>query len=147
MGTDKDERYTDFSETLAALGGGIVNESLSSKLNELTRAVREVGKAGTLTLKLTVKPEGAGLGTMIGLSTQVTVKRPEPAMPGAIYYASDDGVLHADDPRQLKLRTLPPVVPLERRIDDAVAAASPIQRAPRPLSALRTTTDEEGGSK
>lgn len=104
-----DESFTDFSETVAGIGGGMLNEKLSERLNEVTRKARETGKGGSVTLTLKVKPAGQ-IGTMVQIDGKVTAKVPEPDLPGAIMYAKDDGTLHVDDPRQLKLRTVAPIV-------------------------------------
>jgi hypothetical protein len=102
---ETDESYTDMAKMLASMGGGAVNERLSALLNELTLAVQEHGKPGKITLTIGVKPEG-GVGSMIGIVVKSSVTKPQPALPGAIYFAADDGTLHVDDPRQMKLKHL-----------------------------------------
>lgn len=94
---------TDFATFLMDLSHGDVNGALSEKLAALTEAVDETGKAGTMTVKITVKKEG----TMAVAHADVTVKLPEPPLPGTMFFFSKDGKsLSREDPRQMSLRGL-----------------------------------------
>lgn len=55
--TKDDEAPPDFASFLATLNRGRSNRDLSEKLQELVEAIGETGKAGTLTYKITVKPQ------------------------------------------------------------------------------------------
>lgn len=132
-----DDSFTDFAKMLTHLGGGTLNEKLSEKLNEVTRKAREHGKAGEITLKLKIKPSGS-IGTLMDLTGKVTAKVPDGDLPGSILFSNDDGTLHVEDPRQLKLRT---VAPVPIRPVAAAQAARPPAPANKPTDA--DTTDEE----
>lgn len=131
----QDESFTDFAKLITSIGGGTLNEKLSEKLNEVTRKAREHGKSGEITLKIKVKPAGS-IGTMVDITGKVTAKIPDGDLPGSILYAQDDGTLHVDDPRQLKLRTVAPV-PIRATQSKPVAV-------PAPAEPITTNGDDEG---
>jgi hypothetical protein len=83
--------------------GGLHGE-LSEALQELVRAVEEHRKGGSLTLTLSVKPNGDGV---VVVTDKVAVKLPEGEKGSSIFFV-DDGNLVRNDPRQTT-------------IDDAVA--------------------------
>lgn len=136
----QDESFTDFCKLLATIGGGTLAEKLSEKLNEVTRKAQEHGKSGEIVLKLKVKPAGS-IGTLVDITGKVTAKIPDGDLPGSILFAKDDGTLHVEDPRQLKLKTIAPV--REFRPVAAVQVARPPAPANKPTDADPTTTDDE----
>ncbi len=137
-----DESYTDFVQLLRGIGGGALADKLSEKLNEVTRKAREHGKSGEIVLKLKVKPAGT-IGTLMDVTGKVTAKIPDGDLPGSILFSKDDGTLHVEDPKQMKLRNIAPV-PI--RPAAAAQAARPPAPANKPSDADPETTDEESES-
>jgi hypothetical protein len=78
---------------------GRTHEELSKLLAELTAAVLDTKKAGTLTLKLKVTPSPNVEG-MVVVTDDVTVTKPQHDRPASMFYASKTGQLSKDHPDQ-----------------------------------------------
>jgi hypothetical protein len=72
----------------------------SDKLAELVSAVTGTGKAGSLTIKVDLKPSTAGA---LAVKGAVTIKKPQRLPREALLWPTPDGNLMAEDPRQTKL--------------------------------------------
>ena len=90
-----------FMDILRELRGGNVHDQLSDELQALVAAVTQEGKAGTLTLKLTVKPRGKGDG--LDVATEITMKPPKETPGVSIFYPTPDNNLVRVDPRQASM--------------------------------------------
>lgn len=98
---DKDDRQIQpFAAVLQQIGKGATHTKLSELLNELTTAVNEHKKGGTLTVVIKVEPT-KGTDTLT-VSATSTLKAPQ-ATEASIFFATDDGNLTRDDPNQLQL--------------------------------------------
>ncbi len=95
-----------FLETLGAIRAGDAVDDLAAQLADLVKCVRETGRAGALTLKLTVKPASKGDTTTLLLEDAVAVKRPAPERGATIFYATSAHALTRQDPRQPELAGL-----------------------------------------
>lgn len=73
---------------------------IDASLGELTDAVIATRKAGTLTIKLEVKPNGENSVTM---TDDHAVKLPKPDKGKTMFFVSDEGDLLRDNPRQSRL--------------------------------------------
>ena len=71
-----------------------------SKFSELVTAVSTQQKAGTLTLKIAIKPSTAGA---MAVKADVSIKKPVGLPPESLLWATPEGNLIAEDPRQIKL--------------------------------------------
>jgi hypothetical protein len=89
------------TDTFRHIGGGIFIDLASDKMAELVNAVDGSGKAGSLTLVIAVKK--ATRGGAMHISGKVTLKKPAEEPMEAMLFATPDGNLIADDPRQQKL--------------------------------------------
>ena len=94
----EDETFN-FAEFLAEFGKGATNRVASERMREIVKACTETGRKGKITITLEV---GAA-GGIAELRAKITVTKPEPALPGGVYFANEDGGLVEEDPRQLKL--------------------------------------------
>ena len=90
-----------FTDTLVALRFGELADELADKLNELTLKCEAAGKSGSLTLKLTLKP---GKGGQIEIEDEVTAKLPKEQKGTTLMFATVEGNLQREDPRQ---KTIP----------------------------------------
>lgn len=79
---------------------GRTHDELSEALRDLVIAARETGKAGSITLKLTVK---ALDDYAFEVTDTVTVKKPIGTRPKSLWFATDEGELTRDNPQQLAL--------------------------------------------
>lgn len=98
MGAQVDEDF-DFANFLAEFGKGTTNNVAGKRLREVVQACEKNGGKGKLTITFEIGVRGG----MAELKAKVDSKRPEPALPGGMYFATDEGALVEEDPRQLKL--------------------------------------------
>lgn len=70
------------------------------KFADLIKGVTAHNKAGTLTLKISVKPSTAGA---LAVKTEVSTKVPHGIPPESLLWATPDGNLQDSDPKQGKL--------------------------------------------
>lgn len=89
------------TDTLRHIGGGVFIDLASDKMNELVNAVSESGKSGKLTLEIAVKK--ATRGGAMHITGKLTVKKPAEDPMEAMLFATPEGNLVADDPKQAKL--------------------------------------------
>ena len=74
-------------------------EEATSALADVVRAVDETGRAGSVTITLTVKPARHG-GPEKTLIADVKAKKPIAEIAPAVFFSDVDGDLHRVDPRQ-----------------------------------------------
>ena len=89
------------TDTLRHIGGGVFIDLASDKMNELVSAVSESGKAGKLTLEVSVKK--ATRGGAMHITGKVKLQKPAEEPMEAMLFATPEGNLVADDPKQAKL--------------------------------------------
>lgn len=96
-----------FAAFLQDLRGGRAHAELTDAFAELIALVAERNKAGTLTFKLTVKPDA---GVQVTVIDEVSVKAPKSTRPVSLFFITDEHGLSREDPRQpkLPLREVPP---------------------------------------
>lgn len=70
-----------------------------ARFSELVNAVVAHQKAGTLTLKIAIKPSTAGA---MAVKAEVNIKKPQGLPPESLLWATPEGNLIAEDPRQQK---------------------------------------------
>jgi hypothetical protein len=97
---DEQDNVQPFGTFLLQHAKGRTHDELSEALRDLVLACRETGKAGSITLKLTVK---ALDDFAFEVLDSVTVKRPQGNRPKSIWFATPDGELTRDNPHQLSL--------------------------------------------
>jgi ribosomal protein S28E/S33 len=94
---------TPFSQQLAFLSKGCLDEELTELLSEVVKAVRETGKTGSLTLTLKVQMLNNRDENAVKITPAVKSKLPELAPYETIMFSTGDGDLLRDDPNQRKL--------------------------------------------
>lgn len=102
---EEDQQIRPFAAVLQEMAGGRVHTRLSDQLRDLTAAVAETGKKGTLALVVEVKPLRPGdTGTLV-VTAKTVLKAPEgdDASPVTVFFADQTGNLTRNDPRQLAL--------------------------------------------
>jgi len=98
---DEKNPALDLADVLRDLAHGAANRQGSAKLTELIQACKSTGKKGVLTIKLGI---GVDPVTKIAqFAAAISTTRPEPTLPGGMYYVTNDGTLVTEDPRQLKM--------------------------------------------
>ena len=91
-----------FIDELKDLRGGELVDELTDAMAKLVLAVTEQRKAGSLTLKLSVRPMSANSGVLV-VADSVDVKLPQKAVDETLMFASPEGSLLAENPAQKKL--------------------------------------------
>lgn len=71
-----------------------------AKLSEVISAIVATNKAGSLTMKIDIKPSTAGA---LAVKASVSIKKPKGLPPESLLWPTPEGNLMADDPRQTKL--------------------------------------------
>ncbi|NHR08386.1 hypothetical protein HA052_24650 [Chromobacterium haemolyticum] len=96
------------TDTLRSLGHGTFIDDASDALNKLVTAVDETGRAGKLTLTLSIKKATRGSGAMV-VQDEIKLSLPKPDSRETMLFATPEGNLVTEDPRQqtLELRTVP----------------------------------------
>ena len=88
--------------------GGATHEEISDAIREVTAAVTDEGKAGSVTITITIKPMGKGDGLEVAINTKA--KPPEQRIGTSVFFADGQNNLHRQDPRQqaMELREIGP---------------------------------------
>lgn len=105
------------TDTLRHIGGGVFIDTASDKLAELVAAVDSSGKAGKITLDVTVKKATRG-GAMI-VTGKIRLTKPAEEPLETMLFATPEGNLVVDDPAQQKLDL--------KVVDQGAVAATPAQ--------------------
>lgn len=88
-----------FLTTMQRHRGGKDLADLSQRLGEVTAAVINTGKAGTVTLTVAVKPAKRGQSAVM-VETKLAAKIPSLEPDASFWFGTADGVLQKEDPRQ-----------------------------------------------
>lgn len=99
----------DAVDVLKWIRKGRMLHELSSKLEELTQAIRDTNQKGSLTLKLSITPlkkgDADGQGAIaIALSDTIKIDKPEPARADTLFFAARNGFLSRNNPDQMNLQ-------------------------------------------
>lgn len=108
MATDQDNEALDLADLIRDLGHGATNRLATTRLREVLLACKQnPGTQGGIVLALAVKANPDGI---VELKAKLTVKKPEPGLPGGAFFSTDEGDLVTQDPRQTNL-PLPKALP------------------------------------
>ena len=91
-----------FTDVIRDIRKGRVVDAATDQLGEVVRGVLDTNKAGELTIKLSIKPQGKGDNAVI-VSAKVSAKVPQADLPDALFFADLDGDLLRDDPTQQRM--------------------------------------------
>lgn len=90
-----------------------VLEHAGDEFSKLISAVVSTGKAGSLTLKIDIKPSTAGA---LAVKSNVVTKVPKGLPPESLLWPTPEGNLITEDPRQEKLDLKPVAVEKPREL-------------------------------
>jgi hypothetical protein len=88
-----------FAAFLCQTNKGRTERELSEAMQRLVAAVQETGKAGTLTLRIDIKPQ-ANTDGVVTVTDRVTVKAPQLERPNSIFFITKNAGLSRNDPNQ-----------------------------------------------
>lgn len=97
-----------YTDTIQVLRFGTLSDELTDALQSLTNKCSDTGRAGTITLTLALKP---GKGGQIEVFDDLKVKLPKEERGSSLMFATPDGNLQREDPRQHELPGLRRVEP------------------------------------
>lgn len=100
MPEEKERHVRPFAEFLHMQRGGDLQREVSQALNEVVEAVHETGRAGAVTLVVSVKPIGKSAHRQLIVTDQVKIKKPEGDRGESIFFADDNHNLVRDNPNQ-----------------------------------------------
>lgn len=89
-----------FINTLAEVRAGGAVDDLDASLADVVQAVRNTGKTGELTLKLTIKPASKGDIFTLFVDADIKTKLPRLDNGSTVFFADKDNSLTRRDPRQ-----------------------------------------------
>lgn len=95
----------DFIAALRMMNFGDVVERLNTDYNALLREVNRLGRAGSLTLSVSLKPVNKGGVTQMEVFPAVNVRMPKQDMGADMLYVGDKG-LQREHPRQKEIEGL-----------------------------------------
>lgn len=87
------------TEQIPAINGGWLDTELGEAMSEAVRTVLSMGKQAEVTLKLKIQPQNIGEGT-VKISHDVTSKLPKEKREGGIVFATPEGNITPNNPRQ-----------------------------------------------
>jgi hypothetical protein len=84
--------------------GTLLRDLSEALAHQVGAAVDATDKAGTITLKITVKPVGGERSGQMFVADDLKVSAPKPSKPATLFFwHEDDQTLRRNDPRQLDL--------------------------------------------
>ena len=89
-----------FNHTITQLRYGTLNDDLTKALHELTQKCGDTGKTGELKLVIKLKP---GSGGQMEVFDDIVLKLPKEVKGSSVMFATVEGNLQREDPRQLSL--------------------------------------------
>jgi len=91
-----------FALIFGQIAHGDLAGQASETLAEMVKAVHETNKKGKITLTLEIKPRGRDAG-QVELSGEVKPSFPIPDIAPSMFFATEDGELKRENPRQRQL--------------------------------------------
>lgn len=95
-----------FSVVLSDLNDGSTHAALTADFAELLKSVQNMGRAGSMTLKIKVAPAtktNTGSVDKITITAERKLELPKPEQPSDFYWLTDDGETSRNHPRQNSL--------------------------------------------
>jgi hypothetical protein len=94
------ESHFELANVLESMNRGRTSKEIDDSLRELLAAVSEQGRAGSLTIQLSVVPTKR---QVTEVTAKITLKLPKESPEKAIFFINDRNELVRDDPRQQPL--------------------------------------------
>ena len=94
-----------FIKLVAALAAGRTAEEADKQLAEVVTAVNETNKSGSITLKISIQPAGAKMGTaVVSFESSIESKPPRHPLGLTQFFALESGELSRRHPDQAELK-------------------------------------------
>lgn len=92
-----------YTDVVRDIRKGRVVDAASEALALVTKGVMETGKAGSVTVTLTIKPPKTRGDNAVTVSADVKLKEPRDDLPEAIFFADENGDLLREDPTSQRM--------------------------------------------
>lgn len=101
----QDSEVNDIIQTLVVMDRGKFVIDCGRELYELTEAIKDTGKKGSLVIKLEVTPSGLkdGRVNQVEIRPDVSISKPKHDAKKAIFFVTEDSHLVRDDPDQMDM--------------------------------------------
>ena len=99
---EADVVHVDGVTILTTLNKGRKMHELSTEIEKLVSAVRETGKAGSISMELSVKPTAAD-ATQVFVSLKIVGKHPKPDEKETLFFTTRDNALVRNNPEEQDL--------------------------------------------
>lgn len=121
--TADDERVVrPFADFLREANRGRVHDELTEQFHAVLAAVKDTGKAGTLTLTLKVSKQKKT--AMLEISDDVKAKIPQLDRPAQVWFLDSNGNVTRNNPEQLSFESIKPVPDAKPSITPVVPVAT-----------------------
>ena len=89
---------------------GATLDEINEAIRDVTAAVTDERKGGTVVITIGIKPLGKGDGLEVGIETKA--KPPKQTVGTSVFFATENNDLVREDPRQatMELRSIPPAM-------------------------------------
>jgi hypothetical protein len=104
-----------FTDVIRDMRYGETLDELSEEFNKLVQSVESTGRAGEMTFQIKLKPSTAGA---IELTDLIKVKLPAPQKGTSLFFATPEGNLLRNDPRQADIPGLKEVAANNKPLKD-----------------------------
>lgn len=90
-------------EVMSSIRGGSELTEATKAFREITKLVKETGKAGKITLVIDVMPDKQD-DSVFKIEVDHTVKRPKKPKTYGLFFADETGRMVREDPRQIQMK-------------------------------------------
>lgn len=96
---ENEQAKQEFAAILLQPGLALEHDRASKLLREATAAVKDLGKAAEVNIRLRIEPVKNN-NSVVQIAARATAKVPQPPTVSKIFFADDEGGLHRNDPNQ-----------------------------------------------
>ena len=95
--------HADFSAFLKQVNKGITEVEASQALENITAKVKDTGRAGSFTIKISITPAGKGEVTQVLVDGEVSEKAPKKDRKQTIFFTTRTNTLVRNNPDQIEM--------------------------------------------
>lgn len=92
--------HADFASFLKLVNKGNTEAEASLALEKITAAVKDTGRAGSFSIKVSITPAGKGEVTQVFVDAEVSTKEPKKDRKHTIFFTTNNNTLVRNNPEQ-----------------------------------------------